>query len=52
MKSFLDDLFRSGDSDRIAENPWSSGQGISIDTPQGDDDLFKDFSWDQVKSDF
>ena len=52
MKSFLDDLFRSGETDRIAENNWGSGQGISVDTPQGDDDLLKDFNWDQAKSDF
>ncbi|MBA4544556.1 hypothetical protein H1164_17135 [Thermoactinomyces daqus] len=53
MLNFLDDLLRGGDSDRIAENPWGSGQGPSLDLPQGDEkDPLKDCGWLNVKSDF
>jgi hypothetical protein len=50
----FDDLFRgNGDSDKIAENHWGSGQGISADLPQGDEkNPLKDFNWSQSKSDF
>lgn len=51
--SFLDDLFRPAETDRIAENPWSNGRSPSTELPQGDEkDPMKDCGWLNVKSDF
>lgn len=53
MTNFLDDLFRPAETDRIAENPWASGQAPSVDLPKGDSkDPMKDCGWLNVKSDF
>jgi hypothetical protein len=49
--NFLDDLFRGGDSDQIAENPWKDGQGPRIETPSGDADRVAENPWANVPGD-
>lgn len=51
MFDFLNDLLRGGDSDNVAENPWSDGRGPSIETPNGDADNLLENPWSGVKSD-
>jgi hypothetical protein len=51
MLNFLDDLFRSGETDRIAENPWKDGQGPRIETPSGDADRVAENPWANVPGD-
>ena len=50
--NFLDDLFRSSETDQIAENPWSDGRAPSVDIPSGDLDNLIQNPWNSVKSDF
>jgi hypothetical protein len=51
MLNFLADLFRSGETDRIAENPWGDGRGPSISTPSGDSDRIAENPWSNVQPD-